>query len=362
MGKIKVLYLINFAGKAGTEKYVENLIDFLPTDEFEPHLCFNIDGPLADKMRAKNVPCHQLTMNSPFDRKAAKDLVKICKENGIDVIHAQYPRENYIALAAKKKLPTLKVIFTSHLTLCQNAVWKFFNKRLMKNNDCVISVCNEGRDILIANGVPKDRIKVIFNGIDASKSPEHDRSYIADLVPENAVVATALARLSPEKGLDFLIDCVAEAKKKAKGDLRVLIAGDGELKDQLQEHIDRCGLPETVKLLGFRTDVPKILAASDIGLNCASSNEAMSFALLESLAAGLALVTTDVGGNRDLCEYAGEAGICVPYGNTAAYAEALVTLTDNAEKRTQMSANARHKAQNEFDLSSLLSQTIKLYK
>lgn len=362
MNKIKVLYLINFAGKAGTEKYVENLIDYLPAGEFEAHLCYNIDGPLADRMREKNIPCHRLEMRSPFDMKAARALAGICRENGISVIHAQYPRENYIALLAKRKLPGLKVIFTSHLTLYQNFVWKFFNKRLTKHNDCVISVCNEGREILVSNGVPEDRIRVIFNGIDASKMPDRNRSYLSDTVPQDSVVAVALARLSPEKGLDFLIDCVYEAKKKIRSRLTVLIAGDGDMRDELQAHIDRLELGDTVKLLGYRTDVPELLAASDIGLNCASSNEAMSFALLESLGAGLALVTTDVGGNRDLCEYAGRAGICVPYGDTKAFSDALALLADDPGLRAEMSANARRKAENEFDLSSLLEKTIKLYK
>lgn len=362
MPKINVLYLINFAGKAGTEKYVENLIDFLPKDSFQPHLCYNIAGPLSEKMSANGVPCHQLEMNSPFDKKAAKKLAEICRENKINVIHAQYPRENYIALAAKKKCPELKVIFTSHLTLYQNAVWKFFNKIKTKNNDCVISVCNQGEKILIANGVDKSKIKVIFNGINASKMPGRDRSYISDIVPDDAVCAIALARLSAEKGLDFLIDCVAIAKKKLTKKLVVLICGDGELKDSLQAHIDSLGLQENIKLLGYRTDVPSLLCASDIALNTASSNEAMSFALLESLSAGLPLIVTDVGGNRDLCEIGGRSGICVNYGDTEAYADALVTLCEDEKTRKEMSANARAKSEKEFDLDSLLAETVKLYK
>ncbi|MDD6265190.1 MAG: glycosyltransferase [Clostridia bacterium] len=359
--KIKVLYLINFAGKAGTEKYVENLIDYLPNNEFEAHLCYNIPGELSEKCEAKGIPCHRLSMKSPFDRKAVKSLSKLCIQEKIDVIHAQYPRENFIALQAKKRLKSVKVVFTSHLTLYQNAVWKFFNKKLTPLNDAVISVCREGEKILIENKVDKSKIHVIYNGIDTSKIPPRDRSYLKGIADGDAVVGIALARLSPEKGLDFLIDSVFEAKKTLKRKLCILICGDGKMRESLQRHIDEKELGDTIKLLGYRTDTAKLLCASDFAINCASSNEALSFALLESLGSSLPLVTTDVGGNRDLCEYGGKAGICVSYGDTEAFASALKAVCENDREREEMGRLARHKAENEFDLNSLLFETVKLY-
>ena len=155
---MKVLYLINYAGKAGTEKYVENLVEHLHNKKCECSLCYNIDGPLAEKMREKGINCYQLEMNSPFDTAAAKKLAQICKDNNIDVIHAQYPRENYIAIRSKKYGNKAKVVFTSHLTIYQPLAWMFFNMLYTKKNHCVISVCNEGKDILISNKVAKKRI------------------------------------------------------------------------------------------------------------------------------------------------------------------------------------------------------------
>ena len=362
---MRVLYLINFAGKAGTEKYVENLVDHLHGKKCDCQLCYNIDGPLADKMRERGVKCHQLEMRSPFDKKAAKRLAEICREEGIDVIHAQYPRENYIAILSKKYNPGVKVVFTSHLTIYQNAVWKFFNRRMMKKDHRVISVCDEGKDILISNGVPADKIEVVYNGIapgaaPGPREPGRERPALGEALPDGAVCAFIMARLAPEKGLGFLI----EAAGKAIGSgapLYVFIAGDGDERAALEQSIGAAGLADRVKLLGFRRDTDALLADADIYLNTSSSNEAMSFAILEAMAAGLPLVVTRVGGSPDLVRVGGECGFVCEYGDVAAFSDALVKLAGDPGLRARYGAAARDKAENQFELSRLLDKVFELY-
>ena len=113
---MNILYLINFAGKAGTEKYVLNLINFLK-GMHNCHLAYSITGPLADSVKDMNLPVFQFAMSNPLDIGAAKQLADYCRKNKIDIIHAQYPRENCIALLSKIFYYKPKVIFTSHLTL-----------------------------------------------------------------------------------------------------------------------------------------------------------------------------------------------------------------------------------------------------
>ena len=99
---MKVLYLINYAGKAGTERYVENLIRHLHPHKARCGLCYNVDGPLAEKMRQSNIPTHRIEMRHMLDFRAARELAQLCKREGYDVIHAQYPRENSIALPSQR--------------------------------------------------------------------------------------------------------------------------------------------------------------------------------------------------------------------------------------------------------------------
>lgn len=360
---MKVLYLINFAGKAGTEKYVENLVAHLHPEKAECGLCYNIDGPLAEKLRAKGIPTHQLTMRNPLDLKAAKELAAICKLEGYDVIHAQYPRENYIALLAKRFGCKAKVVFTSHLTLHQPGYWKLLNRLFTPGNHRIISVCGEGADILKSNGVAADKIQVIFNGIDAREPLPHDRSVLAEFgVPDNALVISILTRFAPEKGLGFLCDAIARVKQQTAVPFRLLMIGDGEQFDEIKATVQRLGLEDTVILTGFRTDTARLLAASDLYLNSSSCNEAMSFAILEALGAGLSVVATDVGGNSDLVHLGGKAGEILPFGDTEGFANAIVALLENDALRAQYSAAARHKATHEFDLHKLLDDVYQTYQ
>ena len=95
---INILYLINFAGKAGTEKYVSNLMHILSARGEKCHLAYNVAGQLSETMSAEGYPCFQLEMGTRKALSAAKKLARYCRENEIDVIHAQYPMENVIAI------------------------------------------------------------------------------------------------------------------------------------------------------------------------------------------------------------------------------------------------------------------------
>ena len=359
---MKVLYLINFAGKAGTERYVENLIGYLHPDKAACGLCYNVDGPLAQKMRDRGIPTHRLDMRHMLDLKAAKELAALCRREGYEVIHAQYPRENYIALLAGFFGSGARVVFTSHLTLHQPIYWKLMNRFFTPKNHRIISVCREGADILKSNGVCPERIDVIFNGIDASSPLPKDRAVLEPfgIRPEEKVISI-LARFAPEKGLEFLCDAISLVKQRTGVPFRVLIMGDGELFGQIRDRVSQLGLADTVILTGFRTDTAKLLAASDLYLNSSSCNEAMSFAILEALAASLPVIATDVGGNSDLVHLGGTCGEIIPFGDAEGYAEAIVRLLEDDGLREACSRTALHKATSVFDLHQLLDAVYQTY-
>ena len=359
---MKVLYLINFAGKAGTERYVENLVAHLHPDKASCGLCYNVDGPLADKMRAMGIPTHRVQMRHMLDLQAAKALADLCKKEGYDVIHAQYPRENCIALLARHFGSGARVVFTSHLTLHQPLHWKLINRTFTPGNHRIISVCKEGADILRSNGVCPQKIEVIFNGIDATAPLPRDRSVLEEFgIGDGELVISILARFAPEKGLEFLCDAIAQVKAQTKIPFRVLMMGDGELFPRIREQVAGLGLSDTIVLTGFRTDTARLLAASDLYLNSSSCNEAMSFAILEALGASLPVVATDVGGNSDLVHLGGTCGAIIPYGDTQGYAQAIIRLLENDDLRAEYSRTAYHKATHEFDLHQLLDAVYQTY-
>ena len=358
----KVLYLINFAGQGGTEKYVERLVHAFHPDQCQCCLCYHIEGPLVQRMKALGVPTFHLKMRHPFDLSAAKQLAALCRREHVDVIHAQYPRENYIAILSRIFGNGVRVVFTAHLTLKQPLPWKIANRIVTRKDHRVIAVCNAGAEILKKNGISQNRITVVFNGVDADTMPHRDRSVWQEFgIPKEALVLTILARLSPEKGLDFLIDAIQALQKKTERLFRVVIAGDGELLEALKRKIGQAGLTETVLLLGYRTDTARLLAASDIYMN-SSQSEAMSLSILEALANQLPIMATDVGGNRELVATKPVCGMLSPYGDVEHFSDGLCQMIEDAGLRRQYSAAAYQKAKGMFSLKQMIERVYQTYQ
>ena len=359
---MKVLYLINYAGNAGTEKYVVNLLRAYHPGRCECGLCYNIGGSLVEKVQEMGVPVFQLSMKDPFDLSAAKKLAKLCREEGFDVIHAQYPRENYIAILSRLFGSGARVVFTAHLTLDQPLPWRLLNRIMTPRDHRVIALCEEGAAVLAKNRVSKRRTTIVYNGVDAAAMPPRDKSVLTEFgIGEDELVLTILARFAPEKGLPFLCQAIARLKEKSQVPFRVLIAGDGAQLEEIRQLVRSLGLDGTVLLPGFRKDTAQLLAASDIYLNSSGYNEAMSFAILEAMASRLPVVATDVGGNRTLVELDGQAGFIVPYGDVEGYSDAIRTLLEDAGLRQRLGESARQKTMGVFSLNYLLDRTFETY-
>ena len=359
---MKVLYLINYAGSGGSERYVELLAKAYHGGSCECGLCYNVDGPLVRTLAGLGIPTHRIEMASILDLAAAKKLADLVKQHGYDVIHAQYPRENYIAILSRIFGCKARIVFTSHLIMEQPLPWKLLNRIFTPKNHAVLTVCTQGRQVLEKNGVAKDKIRIVFNGVDAAAAPVRDRSILPEFgIGEQELVISILTRFSEEKGVPFLLRSIAKLKEKTTVPFRLLLVGTGPDFEQDKALVSRLGIEDRVVLTGFRTDTAKLLAASDIYLN-SSSSEAMSFAILEALGAGLPLVVTDVGGNPELVNTGEICGLLAPYGDEEAYAGAMQQLLEDDGLRSRFSAAARKKAEQEFSIQNMLDELFEIYR
>jgi glycosyltransferase involved in cell wall biosynthesis len=128
------------------------------------------------------------------------------------------------------------------------------------------------------------------------------------------------------------------------------IAGEGELRPDLERQIERYGLSGCVQLLGSVSDVPVFLADVDVAVLC-SRSEGQSNALLEYMAAGKAVVVTAVGGNLELIE-PGVNGLLVPPGDPSRLAEAILQLRDDPAMRARLGAAARRRIEERHSLQA----------
>ena len=360
---MKVLYLVNFAGKAGIEKYVQNLTRLLPAAGGTPYFAYNVPGPLSEKLAAAGVPSLRLDLEWKNALGAAKTLADYCRENGIEVIHAQCPRENVIALLARRRLPGLRVVYTEHFTRRCGAAWRMLYRHFTPKNHRVIAVCQESREVLIANGCRPEKIQVIYNGIEPNAAPPRSDKLRRELgLSEDVFLIACLARFDPEKDLAMLTDALERLRQLTDRPFCCCVAGDGPLMEDIRARIAAAGLEEQMRLLGFRTDAPEILASSDLYVCSSSCNEALSFAILEAMNAGLPLVVTDVGGNRDLAETQIVCGRVTPPGDAEAFAAAMAELIEDDALRETYAAAALRKIAERFDLNKLALDVFATYE
>ena len=359
---MKVLYLLNSAAKGGIETYIGNLVRLLPAAGAQCYFAYSIPGMFSEKMEKAGIPMLRLSLEWKDALKASRTLARYCRDNGIEVIHAQCPRENIIAVLTLRHAPELRVVFTDHFTRRVGPAWRMLYRHFTPKNHCVIAVCQEGIDILKANGCAMEKVKVIYNGIEPAAAPRRTDKLRRELgLSDDTFLFSILARFEPEKGLDFLVRSLARLKEKTSRSFCCAIGGDGSLMEEIRAQIAAAGLEREIRLLGYRTDAPDILASSDLYVCSSAYNEALSFAILEAMNTGLPLVVTDIGGNRDLAETLGVCGRVLQYGDEEGFADAILEIMENDELRREFSAAALRKVSERFDLNKLAFDVYETY-
>lgn len=360
---LKVLYLLNHAGKAGTERYVQSLIENLDGKYIKAYFAYNEHGLLADTLKSKGIESYRITMRHPLDLKAVREVAELCRKLDIDLIHTHYARENFIALLSRLINPKVKVMYTNHFILANNLVFKILNRVLTPLESNIIAVCNRGKEMMISNGVKKDRIHVIFNGVDPDFWGEPESSTLRKElnIGEDEFVFLCGSRFAHDKGHKFLINSVAELKKIAKMKFRCVLANDGPLMEECRKQVVDLGLEEEITFAGFRKDIKNLYNGSDLYVN-SSEHEALSFAMVEVLAAGLPLIATDMGGNRDIINDETRCGILVKYNDAKGLAEAINRVINDRNLQAELKKNARKAVAEKFSLDKMVMQTYNLYE
>jgi len=211
-------------------------------------------------------------------------------------------------------------------------------------------------------GVSPQQLVQIYNGVDFSRFTR-DGSRPPDLPWSGpGVTLGAVGRLDPIKNHRALVRAFHELLHTATGrtsNLRLIIVGDGPLRNDLSAEIERLGLDGRVWLTGARNDVPALMRCMDVFV-LPSLNEGISNTLLEAMAMGLPAVAARVGGNPELIVN-GVTGTIYDGSDSAGLAGALLPLLQGPSLREQLGAAAAHRAREHFALQSMVDRYQALY-
>ena len=366
---MKVIHLISGGDSGGAKTHVLSLLQNLNKTITAQLVCFR-DGPFAEEARAMGIPTMICGGNNiPHLR---RELAAYIRQEGYQLIHCHGSRANMIGALLRK--PTgLPVVSTVHSDYKLDYMGRPFarltfgaiNAWALRHLDYRIGVSDAMVDLLIDRGFPPDRFYAIYNGIDFTPAPSQgDRlAYLRGLgadVDEASVVVGIAARLNPVKDMSTLIRGFAEGHKSCPR-LRLVIAGDGEERQKLEDLAKELGVEKEVTFAGWISGgMDRFYSALDVNA-LTSLSETFPYALTEGARFHLATVATAVGGIPYLIDQDVNGYLFTP-GDWQSLGHYLAALGNDDALRHEMGEKLYEKASSKFSIQSTVDTQLHIYE
>ncbi len=326
-----------------------------------------MDGPSVAALRERGIPVHTAPLPRGLDPRrllaSTLDIAAYLRRLEVDVVHTHCSVPGAVGRMAARLARVPVVIHTVHgFAFHERTPWLerrlyVLAERLLGRMTSLLLTQNRS-DLELAERYdigPRGRRRLIGNGIDLARfHPEKRHGGPADLL-----TLTCVARLEPVKNHRLLF--AAARLLKARGlSFRLRLVGDGPLRAEHERACRSLGIGEEVEFLGYRGDMPALLAETDIAV-LTSLKEGVPRAVLEAMAMGIPVVATRVTGTREAVRH-GETGLLVGLDDAVALADALAGLAADPARRERMGARAREVAEEEYDESVIVAALEKTYR
>ena len=377
--KSNILYLDSGSGIGGGQRSLLLLLSLLNKDRFTPFVGCLGDSPLAAevvKTEASIVPLSLPAAHNKTDkvkRFTLRDLLddlrqlqvvlqlhRAVKRHAIDLIHAN----------------SLSVAMLGGIVARLNRIPILMHKRYATSYGILDRLCERllHRVILVSEATrwdfaPVAKQTLIYNGVDldafqaSSKEVETLRIELVGDSPDSPILVGVVTRITPEKGIHFLIRAMAELKEKIP--VKLLIVGgpyfqkDVDYMEALKQEVVNLGVEDSVIFTGFLSDTRVVTSLLDIVLVPSIIPEACPRTIIEAMAVGKPVIATPLGGSKELAT--SETGILVPPEDTSAIADAVATLTADRERLQAMGEAARNRAVQLFSSEKNIALTEAVY-
>lgn len=358
-GRSKLFMMVNTFETGGSERQFVAVTRALSREQFDVRLgCVARIGPLAESARdAKEFPLGGsfLSLRAQISRLA---LTRCLRSERIQIAHS-FDFYTNVLLLPTARLAGVPVIIGSHRQLGDLLRPAQLRAQALAFRFCDRVVCNSRAAAarLLRQGLREDKIVVIPNGL----GPEiFARSAPALLAAPGLVRIGMIARMNA-RSKNHAIFLRAAARLASKlPNLEFVLVGDGPLRADLEGLARELGIVNQVCFLGDRKDIPEVLASLDISV-VPSASESLSNAALESMAAGVAVVATNVGGTPEIISD-GQTGLLVSPGRESELADAIERLVEQPALRTACARKGKELAAAEFSLESVAQKYQLLYQ
>ncbi len=354
MSRLKILYVDTEEFWRGGQEQLVTLMTGMQQRGHDVHLAAPRGSPLAEEALRRSIPAHPFRQRVEFSPLAPLRLLKMVRLTAPDIVHFNTPR------------PILAGGFASlwegaPLRVCSRRVNFPLRSKLsyLKYNlflEGTVTVSTSIQQTLIQHGVDRDRIKVIYEGVDI---PWIDQIKASSLFSDRTgLVVGTVAHLSPEKGHATVLEAAALLRSQFP-DVTYVFVGDGPLKTRLIDKAAALGIRDRVVFTGFRSDSEALMKEFDI-FCLASDSEGLSSAILAAMATPLPVLATNVGGIPELV-LDGKTGFLSPAGDPESLAAQLRPLLLSEGLRSKMGQAGRQRVERHFTLEKKLDETEQLY-
>jgi glycosyltransferase involved in cell wall biosynthesis len=342
--RTRILFMIDYAcSTGGAERLAVGLATHLRQDRFEPWLCATreTDSVASQALRDAGVRHLTLGRRAKWDVHRLVGLSRVLRRERFDILHTHKFGSNLWGTLIGSACRVPRIVAHEHSwSFERNPPRAWLDGNVIgRLATTVVAVSSaDGERMISREGVSPAKVVVIPNGyIPSPVGSDHDVRAELGLDPDVPVVGIA-ALLRPEKRVDLLLKAHVRVRAAVPG-ARLVIAGDGECRRDLERQSRELGLNGFVHFLGARTDVDSVLRAADVAA-LSSDREGSPLLVFECMANHTPLVATDVGGVPDVV-VDGHTGLLVPRRDVVALADGLISLLTDAERRSRMSAQAR---------------------
>jgi glycosyltransferase involved in cell wall biosynthesis len=322
------------------------------------------DGEVADRCRAEGIAFFALPLKHEFDLASARRLGRLVDERAVDVVHAHKGIAHSVALFATlftRRRPALVVNRGVSFPLDPFSALKY-RFRL----DAVVTVCEDIRKVVVrSGGVPPEKVHVVYAGVDVSRfDPARADGTKVRREWNVADSETLLLQVGARdwKGWRDVLSAAAILAERVP-DLVVAIVAckDDAERERVLAFARERGIGERTRAIGFRSDMPDVLAAADIVVDLSYEGLGITGTIREAMALGRPVVASAAGGNPELVED-GKSGFLVPARDPAALAGAVERLVRDPALASRLSRAARARVVAGFSTDVRLDRIEALYR
>jgi glycosyltransferase involved in cell wall biosynthesis len=318
------------------------------------------------KAAALPIEYEEVWERNSFDPAVWPQLRELVRRRQPDIVHSHDYKTNLLAylLAKAHDVVPLSTVhgWTGH-TPRERYLYYPVDRRVLARFPRLIAVSSEIKSVLVANGAAQDKVAVVLNGID------HER-FRRDSLREDQVrrefgyssdeqIVGSIGRLEPQKRYDLLIEVIRRLLE-TRPRLRLVIAGDGSLREPLAAQAARMLPSHAYRFLGHDNDVVRL----HHGFNCyvqSSDYEGTSNSILEAMALSTPIVATDVGGTSELVRH-GREGLIVGAGRAEPIGAAIAAVFDDPTAAAGRAAAARTRVEHELSFEHRMAQVEEIYE